>query len=65
MLQGDHQSLLFNIFIDSLVRKVNVSSSRGLVSLFVHDVISLARYVQIMQNLFNSCADWSDGVHMA
>lgn len=65
MPQGDPLSpLLFNIFMDSLIRQINVNPSQGLVSLFVDDVLVLEKSVSVMQNMLDSCVRWSTKVQM-
>lgn len=59
--QGDATSPhLFNIFMDSFLSQVNVNPRQGIASLFVDDVLVLARNRECMQHTINSATSWSD-----
>lgn len=63
--QGDPPSpQLFNIFMDSFLTRINTSPTKGIASLFVDDVLLLARAGAEMQQLLNTSISWSDEVGM-
>lgn len=63
--QGDPPSpKLFNIFMDSFLHHVNTKPDKGLASLFVDDVLLLARARTEMQNILNTSTNWADDVGM-
>lgn len=65
MPQGDPPSpILFTIFMDCYIRSVNTSPDRGLVSLFVDDVLVLARSLSAMQDLLTDSGAWATSVQM-
>lgn len=54
--QGDPPSpQIFNVFMDTLIQRVNIHPSRGIASMFVDDVLLLAQARQEMQELVDSC----------
>lgn len=65
MPQGDPPSpYIFNLFMDDYIRMINVKVSRGLATLFVDDVLILARSLLDMQRLLLRSKAWSDRVGM-
>lgn len=65
MPQGDAPSpLLFNLFMDDYLRTINVKISRRLATLFVDNVLLLARPLLDMQRMLTSSKKWADKVGM-
>lgn len=65
MPEGDPPSpYLFNLFMDSYIKNMNVTVSRGLSTVFVKDVLLLARSLLDMQCLLSRSKTWADEVKM-
>lgn len=65
MAQRDPPSpILFNIFMDGIIVHLNIRRTRGVVGLFVNDMIALARSAQIMQELIDRFVEWATDVGM-
>lgn len=61
--QGDPPSPpLFNIFMDGVILQLNGNPSYDMVSLFVDDVLALARSVDDLQAVLDSCVKCSKSV---
>lgn len=65
MPQGDPPSpQLFHIFTDTLLRQVNINLTHGVASLFVDDVLLIARARYDMQEMVTSCETWAKKFQM-
>lgn len=44
--------------MDGLIRQLNKDPSGGMVSIFVDDVLAIARSVEDLQDVVDSCVNW-------
>lgn len=65
MPQGDAPSpYLFNIFMDDYLGTINSEQSRGLATLFVDDMLLVAKTIVDMQRLLQTSESWATKVQM-
>lgn len=65
MPQGDPSSpILFNLFMDSYIQRINTKPQREVVSLFVDDVLMMAKSLPGMQKVLSESEAWALSVCM-